>query len=301
MEKREQSSNYLKKIVAAGLATSALAAGYSEVVQADESSRDTYTSSVEQSNNNEIVLDNLRADWEQAMEGWEGQVNIAVYDLETGQTAQWATPGADHFNSASIIKYAILVETLRQKQTTGESLSDYELEQARMMIQQSGNPSATYLWDQAGGADAMQEFFDSIDMQATTASPSWGVTSTTALDQLQVLKQLTPEGTTLNQQSIDQMNQILDGVAPDQHWGVSGGVPENVDVNLKNGWLNDSATMNEYSDSTSWTVNSIGMVGDEYIVAILSEGNPVGTESGHQNGVERLETLSEITWQSLSE
>lgn len=306
MEKPTSSSNHFKKLIAAGLAGTALAVGGHEVVQANQPDHYSHNhsdlaESIDPSEAKQEKLASLPDQWAEAMEGWPGQVAIAVYDLDSGQTAEWSTPGSDYFSSASIIKYAILVETLRQKQTTGEDLTDYELTQAQLMIQQSDNPAASYLWDQVGGARAMQNLFDSLDMNSTKASPSWGVTSTTAADQLQILKQLTPLGTSLNSQSIEQMNQILADVTTSQRWGVSGGVPEAIAVDLKNGWLNDSATTNEYASSSSWTVNSIGKVGDEYLIAILSEGNPVGSEASQQNGVNRLEILSQITWQSLSE
>ena len=46
----------------------------------------------------------------------------------------------------------------------------------------------------------------------------------------------------------------MENVAPDQRWGVSGGVPAGVTVALKNGWLplNDA--------NTDWQVNSVGWV-----------------------------------------
>ena len=138
----------------------------------------------------------------------------------------------------------------------------------------------------------MRTFFASIGANATQLRNSWGVTLTTALDQLQVLKQLTPLGTTLTPETIALMNSILAGVTPSQHWGVSGGVPADVPVWLKNGWLYDSATGNDYSGTSSWTVNSIGNVGDRYLIAILSEGNPVGSNRAEQHGIERLETLA---------
>ncbi len=58
----------------------------------------------------------------------------------------------------------------------------------------------------------------------------------------------------------------MEHITPDQDWGVSGGVPHNVTVALKNGWL----PTGEYG---SWEINSIGWVrGDrrDYLIAVLT-------------------------------
>ena len=295
--------NYLMKGLTIGAAALALAGCTGTTALADEPGDGPTIVSVPQDSQEYHAVSNvsqLPAQWEAAMQGMPGRVDIAVYDLRTGETAQWATPGADTFNTASIVKYSILVETLRQHQASGEPLSEYDVQQAEAMIQQSDNSAASYLWRKAGGAEAMRTFFASIGANATQLRNSWGVTLTTALDQLQVLKQLTPLGTTLTPESIALMNSILAGVTPSQHWGVSGGVPTDVPVWLKNGWLYDSATGNDYSGTSSWTVNSIGNVGDRYLIAILSEGNPVGSNRAEQHGIERLETLAGITWANLA-
>lgn len=287
-----------------GAAMIALAGYTGASAMADEPHDGPTIVSVPQDSQTYYVVSNvsqLPAQWEAAMQGMSGRVDIAVYDLQSGETTQWATPGAGMFNTASIVKYSILVETLRQHQVSNTPLSDYELQQAKVMIQQSDNSAASYLWNKAGGASAMRQFFDSIGANATQLRNSWGVTLTTALDQLQVLKQLTPLGTTLTPESIALMNSILAGVTPGQHWGASGGVPANVPVMLKNGWLYDSATGNDYSGTSSWTVNSIGNVGDRYLIAILSEGNPVGSNRAEQHGIERLEKLAAITWANLAQ
>ena len=298
MEFYRSESDKLKAIVAIGIAGVALSACTRSaeaipgmaIVAAEPMHINTY----------EIVkpdaIELLPDAWEMAMHDTPGEVDIAVYDIATGKTAQWNTPVATTFNTASIVKYSILVKTLLQHQESGQPLSAYELSRASTMIENSDNGAASYLWRNNGGSGAMQEFFHSIDAEATTTTGSWGLTQTTATNQLEILKLLALPNSRLTPESITAMNSLLAHVEPYQHWGVSGGVPDGIPVWLKNGWLNDSATDNKYSATSSWTVNSIGNVGNKYLIAILSDGNPVGQNRAEQYGIDRIEKLSKITW-----
>ena len=80
----------------------------------------------------------------------------------------------------------------------------------------------------------------------------------------------------------------MQSVVPDERWGVSGGVPSNASVALKNGWL----PLN--SADTDWQINSIGWVrgdGRDYLVALMSTGNP-----SEQYGIETLDSVSSLIW-----
>ncbi len=83
----------------------------------------------------------------------------------------------------------------------------------------------------------------------------------------------------------------MENVAPDQRWGVSGGVPAGVTVALKNGWLPlDDA-------NTDWQVNSVGWVsgdGRDYLVAVFSTGNPT-----EQYGIDTINGLSSVIWNAM--
>ena len=67
---------------------------------------------------------------------------------------------------------------------------------------------------------------------------------------------------------------LMENVAADQAWGVSGGVPAGTTVALKNGWLPLDAA------SSDWQINSIGWVsghGRDYVLAVLTNHNPSET------------------------
>jgi hypothetical protein len=83
----------------------------------------------------------------------------------------------------------------------------------------------------------------------------------------------------------------MENVAPSQRWGVSGGVPSEARVALKDGWL----PLNE--DNTNWQINSIGWVsgsGRDYLMAVLTTGNP-----SEQYGIDTINRLSTLVWQHL--
>jgi len=72
----------------------------------------------------------------------------------------------------------------------------------------------------------------------------------------------------------------MEHINPTQDWGVSGGVPRNATVALKNGWL-------PLGESGSWEINSIGWVrGDRrnYLIAVLTAHDP-----GEQYGIDTIE------------
>jgi len=83
----------------------------------------------------------------------------------------------------------------------------------------------------------------------------------------------------------------MENVTPSQRWGVSGGVPLQATVALKNGWL----PLN--SAGTDWQINSIGWIsglGRDYLMAVLTTGNPV-----EQYSIDTIDQLSAIVWAAM--
>ena len=68
-----------------------------------------------------------------------------MHDPVTGVSCQ--ADGGRHFDSASIVKAIILAALLRWHQETGPPLSDWEKDEATLMITQSDNDAATDLWN----------------------------------------------------------------------------------------------------------------------------------------------------------
>lgn len=232
--------------------------------------------------------------------GRSGTVLAAVYDIKTDQS--WRLGDGAAQDEASIVKLDVL-ETLLARQGGGP-LSPADQILARSMIEDSDNDAATSLWDKAGGAEGIGAYNDKAGLTSTTPSrcvtcagfrwPGWGLTTTVPLDQLSLLKQLVLPGRhpLLSAAQRSYALSLMENVAPDQAWGVSGGVPAGASVALKNGWLplNDA--------NTDWQVNSVGWVhggGRNYLIAVLSTGNPT-----EKYGIDTINGLSSRVWSALS-
>jgi Beta-lactamase enzyme family len=231
--------------------------------------------------------------------GRAGTVLAAVYDVRTGQT--WQLGDGPVQAEASVVKLDIL-ETLLAQQG-GAALSPGDQALVRAMIEDSDNDAATSLWDEDGGAAGLTYYDDRAGLTRTTPSPcvacagfawpGWGLSTTVPEDQLTLLKQLIVPGPNalLSGAARSYALSLMEHVAPDQAWGVSGGVPAGVTVALKDGWLPlDDA-------NTDWQVNSVGWVsgdGRDYLIAVLSTGNPT-----EQYGIDTISGLSSLVWTAM--
>ncbi|MEU6588987.1 serine hydrolase [Streptomyces sp. NPDC046881] len=194
------------------------------------------------------------------------KVSAAVLALDSGQSAVY---GDAAFDTASIVKVDILAALLLQAQDAGRRLTAAERAYATKMIENSDNASATALWHtigQAAGLDAANRRFG---LTRTTGGDGglWGLTQTTATDQLVLLRQVFGDDSELSAASRTYVQGLMKAVQADQQWGVSAAAQGNSWA-LKNGWLARSTT-------GLWVVNSIGRVtvdGTGYLVAVLSNG-----------------------------
>lgn len=246
-----------------------------------------------------VETQNLIGAWKAVLANHQGDAAIAVYDSKTGNTAQYTTTN-DTFNTASVVKLSILENVLMQDQANGTSLTDDQLALATPMIENSDDDSATALWNQVGGTGAMNSFFQQIGATATTAGSNgmWGLTQTTAADQLKVVNAVAYPGKYLSGALAKTADDLLDNVESDQTWGVSAGYPNDVTVELKDGWLPDSETNDAYqNDDNDWTMNSIGHIhgeGQDYTIAALTMGDP---DQG--TGIDLIQNLATATWQTI--
>jgi hypothetical protein len=210
-------------------------------------------------------------------------ITAAVYDARTGQT--WVlnpNPGVPE-HTASIVKVEIMGAVLRKANAAGGPLSNDENSLMHTMIENSDNGAATTLWWDAGGPSAIQKFDDEVGTTDTTAStfqwipgsddlPGWGWTTTTALDQVRIVKDFVYPNKLLTVDDQQYAQSLMENIEADQDWGVTGGVPSGVTVALKNGWLPLDLT-----NDTNWQVDSVGWIhgnGRDYVLAVLTRGAP---------------------------
>jgi len=234
------------------------------------------------------------------LSGRAGTVMAAVDDLGTGRT--WDLGQGQPQAEASIVKLDVLETLLAEHdQDGGAGLPAADRSLAGQMIEDSDNDATTSLWYQAGGPARIRSFNARAGLSHTEPSscvvcpgfawPGWGLTTTTPDDQITLLRQLVRPSSLLTRADRDYALSLMEDVTPSQRWGVSGGVPAQVTVALKNGWLPLRGT------GSDWQVNSIGWIsggGRDYLIAVLTTGNPT-----QQYGIDTIEALAAMVWQHM--
>ena len=234
------------------------------------------------------------------LSGRAGTVLAAVYDLRTGRA--WHLGQGPPQAEASVVKLDVLETLLAERaQGDGTGLSASERTLAGQMIEDSDNDAATSLWYAVGGAARIRSFNARAGLTQTAPSscvvcpgfawPGWGLTTTTPDDQIALLRQLVTPSSVLPRAAREYALSLMQDVTPAQRWGVSGGVPAQVTVALKNGWLPLHGT------GSDWQINSVGWIsggGRNYLMAVLSTGNP-----SEQYGIDTIDELAATVWQRM--
>ncbi len=229
--------------------------------------------------------------------GRSGRITAAVYDARTGRT--WVLNPGIQEDTASIVKVQIMGTALRQAETAGTALPPGRAALMLPMIENSDNQAATTLLAQVGGPSAVKSFDRSAGLLQTTPStlalipgtqwPGWGLTTTTAQDQVTLVSRFAyPNAMLTSADRLYGLN-LMEHVEADQSWGVSAGVAAGTTVALKNGWIDLAGS--------GWQINSVGWVsgnGRNYVLAVLTSGNP--TEA---YGISTIETISRAMFAEL--
>ncbi|WP_030418110.1 serine hydrolase [Streptomyces sp. NRRL F-5065] len=195
------------------------------------------------------------------------EMSVAVLDPASGSSA---TYGAGRFETASIVKVDILAALLLRARDEGRALTAEERTRAAAMIQRSDNDAASALWRTIGGAGGLDAANARFGLTGTSAGANglWGLTRTTARDQITLLRQVfVAEGSLLDADARAYAGGLMGRIAEGQRWGVSAAADGSAWA-LKNGWLRRSTT-------GLWVVDSVGRVtsgGREVLVAVLTRG-----------------------------
>lgn len=204
--------------------------------------------------------------------GHEGAVSVAVLDVAGGTSAAYTPGDGTTYDTASIVKVDVLAALLLKAQDDGRTPTAQEKAYAAAMIERSDNDATTALWKTIGGADGLDAANERLGLTATAGGdgPLWGLTQTTAADQLVLLRQVFGVGgSALSAASRAYVQELMGNVEADQAWGVSAAASSGTAAELKNGWLRRSTT-------ELWVINSVGRVsvaGKRYLVAVVSNGS----------------------------
>lgn len=222
----------------------------------------------------------LRAAWNKVVYTSSNNVNIAVYSPKTHQT--YSTTNAPHhkFHTASTVKVSILAGLLIKQDG---KLTSNQTDLAKAMIEQSDNDATTELFTDLGSKAGLQKTFDKFGMNDSVASTQWGLTTTTATDQIKLLNNIFYQSRLLSKSERNNIKNLMSNVEADQVWGISAG---SSDYALKNGWLSYG--------SDEWIVNSIGYIkntnGTDYTIAVYTDKN-----SSMPTGQQTIEQLARVT------
>jgi Beta-lactamase enzyme family len=230
--------------------------------------------------------------------GRTGLITAAVYDARARRT--WVLHPGLHEYTASIVKVQIMGTALSQAQASGRPLPPAQAALMGPMIESSDNDAATTLLADVGGPSALARFDKAVGMAHTQPStlalipgtnlPGWGLTLTTALDEVVLVARFAYPGSVLNDASREYGLSLMEHIEAGQDWGVSAGVPAGTTIALKNGWLPVG--------TSGWQVDSIGWVsghGRDYVLALLASGNPT-----EEYGIDTIEAIARTVYQSRS-
>ena len=203
-----------------------------------------------------------------AVQGRSGTMSFALYDRERRIGCYYGS--GRRYDSASTIKVTVVAALLRTAQQQKRDLTARERSLAQAAITRSDNNATTVLFRQLGRA-RVQRFLNAVGMRATRLDPGghWGLTRTTAVDQLRLLLTLTRPGDVLTAKSRRHVLNLMSQVISSQRWGAPAGASTQVDVRVKNGWLPRS--------THGWRVHSLGIFGNtrrDYMMAFLTHDNP---------------------------
>lgn len=223
-----------------------------------------------------------------------GEASVSVKDLKTGKSFTY-NPSL-RVATASIVKADILACLLIRAQAANRRLTSSEKALATKMIENSDNNAASALWNDIGRKAGMSAANKKLGLKQTTpgSGSTWGLTQTSAADQVRLMTALTSGSSKLTSASRSYELGLMSQVERDQRWGVSAAVSDADDITtlqLKNGWMPQTAYNNR------WTINSIGHVktaDHDYLIGVISHKN-----ASMSDGIATIQRLVKLAVSAL--
>ncbi len=219
------------------------------------------------------------------------EFSVAVLDKKTGQ--RYSYRGAEKYDTASIVKVQVLACLLLRAQDADRDLSANELALAKPMIRLSDNNATTTLFTRLGKVSGISKCNKRLGLTQTKVNTAWGLTRTTADDQVRLLAELVDTKGPLDAGSRKQAFTLMNTVDETQDWGVPVVAKSGETTTVKNGWDTRSA------DGGLWAVNTVGRVTSDdddvdVSVAVLSHNN-----KSMDGGITLVQEIAQLTRQHL--
>ncbi len=198
--------------------------------------------------------------------GDPGRLAVGVVDVTTGATVNY--DGSVPIRGGGVVMADILAAMLLQHQKAGTAVTDQEAQLAAAMIENGSQAAASQLWSLVGGAAGLSAANATLKLRSTIPAVDWTWTSTTVADQLQLLADLIEPNSPLRPAARDYALGLMADAAAGQRWGV----PAAASAGKARAGTDGSLV------GPAWVIGSIGVIqrgGDELLVAVLSDRNPV--------------------------
>jgi beta-lactamase class A len=211
---------------------------------------------------------------------------ISLAALDTTTNVQVGSHAAVPVTAASVFKLTLLEGYLLRNQDRGEAPGAGAAAALTTMIENSDNAAADAVFAALGGSSGVRAALPRLGTSRTDLGPAgqWGLSTTTATDQLRLLANLVSPASPLSPGSRAYALRLLGNVEADQRWGVGRAADPGTDFANKNGWLQVDA------DGGRWAVGSVGVVdvaGHQVLLAVLTEH---GTDQA--DGIGLVESVS---------
>jgi beta-lactamase class A len=199
----------------------------------------------------------------------DNRFTAAVVDLRTGCEHRFR-PDL-RITTASVFKIEVLAGVLLRAQEEGRAISAAERAQVVPMITESANAPTSELYRSLGGTAGFARLNEIFGLGETSPAPTtWGLTSTSAADQVHLVRQVLVDGGPLTPASRAEAWALMGAVVPEQRWAVGAALDPGWQIGLKNGFAG--------SRCCGWRINSAGAVldprGGGWVVAVLTDGWP---------------------------
>jgi hypothetical protein len=197
-------------------------------------------------------------------------VSVAVLNVTTGATFTFGATGGMVLGSAA--KLDTLETLLLQHEDAKTVLSNNEVSLATAMIEQSDNNAADALWASIGSDPAVRTANVRLGIPGLVVGLKglWGLGTTTATDQVTLLRNLVRTDGPLDAASQAFALNLMTHVTAGQRWGVGSVADAGTTFANKNGWLANDG------DNDRWLVNSDGIVtvrGQQLLMSVLTQHN----------------------------
>lgn len=174
--------------------------------------------------------------------------------------------------TASVFKIEVMTGVLLRAQDDKRDITSWEHARLLPMISRSADPPTNELFSYLGGTNGFAALNRRLGLAQTQAAPSvWGLTHTSASDQVKLVRQMLVGGVgPLTAESRERAWRYMGNVDPSQQWGVSEGAPQAYRIGMKNGFAP--------SQCCGWRINTAGFVsgpvGNGWVLVVLTDGWP---------------------------